>query len=206
MLQNFSWIASEKPTSYAPNRHFHDDCDADPYVKGRHKMGPTHVKHPGNLSIPHPANDSGSDDEVVILEVYCLSLSPYRLFLVDLRSAGANPQVVEHATPLAAEVGQEFLDNLASRGWKNKAPAPEAGPSGAPPAKRLKKKSGDNPYGRKHRHEMLVAAGQDSGFVKHFSVVAFPPQLFSSNFYIFTSQGAPDSHPERARDEAGSHR
>jgi hypothetical protein len=60
---------------------------------------------------------------------------------------------------LAAKVGQEFLDNLVSRGWKNKAPAPEAGPSEAPPAKRLKKKSGDKPYGRKRRHEMPVAAG-----------------------------------------------
>nr|XP_051211546.1 formin-like protein 8 [Lolium perenne] len=118
-----NFLPLEEPTSYAPNRRFHDDCDADPYVKGRHKMGPTHVRHP------------------------------------DLRSAGANPQVVDHAAHLAAEVGQEFLDNLASRGRKNKAPAPEAGPSGAPPAKHLKKKSGDNPYGRKHRHEMSVTAG-----------------------------------------------
>jgi hypothetical protein len=69
-LQNFSRIAREEPPSYAPNRGFHDDCDADPYVKGRHNMGPTHVKRPGNFSTPHPANDSGSDDELVILEVH----------------------------------------------------------------------------------------------------------------------------------------
>ncbi|KAM0857521.1 hypothetical protein ACQ4PT_048426 [Festuca glaucescens] len=46
----------------------------------------------------------------------------------DLPSASANPQVVERATPLQAEVGEEFLEKLASRGQKRKAPAPEAGP------------------------------------------------------------------------------
>jgi hypothetical protein len=80
-------------------------------------------------------------------------------FFVDLRSAGANPQVVEHVAPLAAEVGQEFLDNLASRGQKNKAPASDVGTSEDPPAKRHKKKSGDKPYGSERRHEMPVAAG-----------------------------------------------
>jgi hypothetical protein len=44
--------------------------------------------------------------------------------------------VVEHATPLEAVVGQEFLDKLATRGQKKKAPAPEAGASEAPPPKR----------------------------------------------------------------------
>jgi hypothetical protein len=38
--------------------------------------------------------------------------------------------------PLQAEVGQEFLDKLASESKKNKAPAPDAGSSQAPPAKR----------------------------------------------------------------------
>ncbi|KAK1610957.1 hypothetical protein QYE76_034630 [Lolium multiflorum] len=54
----------------------------------------------------------------------------------DLPSASANPPVVEHATPLEAVVGQEFLDKLATRGQKKKAPAPEAGTSEAPPPKR----------------------------------------------------------------------
>ena len=54
-------------------------------------------------------------------------LFPYKLFLVDLRPAGTNPEVVEHVAPLSAVVGQEFLDNLASRGRKNKTPASEAG-------------------------------------------------------------------------------
>jgi hypothetical protein len=70
-LQNFTRIRREEPASYTPNRRFEDDCDADPYVKGKQKMGRTYVKHPGNLSTPHPAKDSGSDDEVVCLEVYC---------------------------------------------------------------------------------------------------------------------------------------
>jgi hypothetical protein len=81
-------------------------------------------------------------------------------FSVDLRSASANPQVVERAVPLQAEVGQEFLDNLASRGQKNKAPAPEAGSSEAPPAKRFKKGDGGKPYTRKrYRSQMPVATG-----------------------------------------------
>ncbi|KAK1668244.1 hypothetical protein QYE76_056403 [Lolium multiflorum] len=67
---NFCRIAREVPPSYAPNRRFHDDCDADPYVKKTHKMGPTYVKRPGNFSTP-PEHPSGSDDEVVILELYC---------------------------------------------------------------------------------------------------------------------------------------
>ncbi|KAK1662142.1 hypothetical protein QYE76_050301 [Lolium multiflorum] len=64
-------------------------------------------------------------------------LQPHHL--PDPPSASANPQVVEHAAPLQAEVGREFLDNLASCGRKNKAPASEAGPSEDPPAKRSKK-------------------------------------------------------------------
>jgi hypothetical protein len=37
---------------------------------------------------------------------------------------------------LQAEVGHEFLEKLTSQGKKNKAPAPDAGSSQAPPAKR----------------------------------------------------------------------
>jgi hypothetical protein len=71
--------------------------------------------------------------------------------------------------PLAAEVGQEFLDNLASKGRKNKAPADGAGTSGAsrvrkapasdaasnkaPPAKHIKK------AGVKRCREIPVASG-----------------------------------------------
>ncbi|KAK1631594.1 hypothetical protein QYE76_005909 [Lolium multiflorum] len=148
--RNFSRIAREEPPSFAPKRKFHDDVDADPYVKGKHKMGPTHFRRPA----PPSANE--------------------------------NPQVVEHATPLAAKVGQEFLDALASKGRKDKspaegagtsatsrvrkAPATEAGFSEAPPAKRPKK-AGYGPNGRKRRHEM---------------------------------PGCPQAFPERYRYEAGS--
>nr|XP_051229800.1 uncharacterized protein LOC127347676 [Lolium perenne] len=54
----------------------------------------------------------------------------------DASSTGPQPQVHERMVPLQAEVGQEFLDKLASEGRKNKAPAPDAGSSQAPPAKR----------------------------------------------------------------------
>jgi hypothetical protein len=52
--------------------------DPDPYVVGnKHKMGRTHTPCPGNLS----ANESGSDDEVSILEVFC---SPSSSYIVSL--------------------------------------------------------------------------------------------------------------------------
>nr|XP_051197131.1 uncharacterized protein LOC127310500 [Lolium perenne] len=77
----------------------------------------------------------------------------------DPASTDANPQVVERAVPLQAEVGKEFLDNLASRGRKNKAPTPEAGSSEAPPAKRSKKDGGGKPFSRKrYRSQMLIAS------------------------------------------------
>nr|XP_051197064.1 uncharacterized protein LOC127310425 [Lolium perenne] len=77
-----------------------------------------------------------------------------------LPSASANLQVVEHTAPLQAEVGQEYLDNLTSRGRKNKAPASEAGPSEDPRAKRSKKGDGGKKGTAKHyRKRILVASG-----------------------------------------------
>ncbi|KAK1686252.1 hypothetical protein QYE76_047100 [Lolium multiflorum] len=121
--QNFRRIRKEEQASYAPNQRFQDDCDPDPYLKGKHQMGPTYIKHPG------------------------------------LRPAATNPDVVEHATPVSAEVGQEFLDNLASRGRKNKTPVSEAGPSEDPPAKRSKKDDSVKPYTKKRRYKMPVGTG-----------------------------------------------
>ena len=69
---------------------------------------------------------------------------------------------MEHATPLGAEVGQEFLEKLSSRGQKKKAPAPEAGTSDAPPAKRSRKEVvGGKQVTAKHyrKREMPVASG-----------------------------------------------
>jgi hypothetical protein len=82
-------------------------------------------------------------------------------FSVDAPSASANPQVVERATPLQAEVGDEFLEKLASRGQKNKAAAPEAGSSNAPPAKRSRMEVGGKKVAAKHyqKREMPVASG-----------------------------------------------
>ncbi|KAK1692188.1 hypothetical protein QYE76_008885 [Lolium multiflorum] len=56
----------------------------------------------------------------------------------DAPSASTQPQVHEHVAPLRAEAGPEFLDKLAPQGQKNKAPAPDAGSSQAPPAKRFR--------------------------------------------------------------------
>ncbi|KAK1682770.1 hypothetical protein QYE76_043618 [Lolium multiflorum] len=57
------------------------------------------------------------------------------------RPASTDPQVHEHAVPLHAEVGQEFLEKLTSQDKKRKDPEPNAVPSVAPPAKRPKKPS-----------------------------------------------------------------
>jgi hypothetical protein len=81
-------------------------------------------------------------------------------FFVDLPSAGTNAQVVEGVPPLAAKVGQEFLDKLNDRGRKNKASASNTGPSEEPPAKRSKKDGGGKPYTTKrYRSQMPVATG-----------------------------------------------
>jgi hypothetical protein len=63
---------------------------------------------------------------------------------------------VERATPLQAED-----DKLTSRGQNNKAPAPEAGSSGAPPAKRSRMEVGGKKVTPKHyrKREMSVASG-----------------------------------------------
>ncbi|XP_071682655.1 uncharacterized protein [Lolium perenne] len=80
----------------------------------------------------------------------------------DLPSASAKPPIVEHATPLEAMVGQEFLDKLATRGQKKKAPAPEAGTSDAPPSKRSRKEivAGKEVTSKRYRkREMPVSSG-----------------------------------------------
>nr|XP_051221364.1 uncharacterized protein LOC127339568 [Lolium perenne] len=48
------------------------------------------------------------------------------------------PGSSDDLTMLEAEVGPEFLDKLVPQGKKNKAPAPDAGSSQAPPAKRFR--------------------------------------------------------------------
>ncbi|KAK1630439.1 hypothetical protein QYE76_004754 [Lolium multiflorum] len=70
-------------------------------------------------------------------------------------SASTDPQVHEHAVPLQAEVGQEFLEKLTSQDKKRKDPEPGSGPSAAPPAKRPKKPA------RRHyvRREMPTSDG-----------------------------------------------
>ncbi|KAK1620861.1 hypothetical protein QYE76_026378 [Lolium multiflorum] len=98
------------------------------------------------------------------LAPYCRSNPPPRQNFrrIRPRPGNPNPEVVEHAAPLQAEVGPEFLDNLASWGRKKKAPASEAGTSDAPPAKRSRKEVvGGKQVTTKHyrKREMPVASG-----------------------------------------------
>ncbi|KAK1663543.1 hypothetical protein QYE76_051702 [Lolium multiflorum] len=75
----------------------------------------------------------------------------------DLKMAGLtlHAPVHERVVPLQAEVGHEFLEKLISQ-EKRKAPAPEAGSSEVPPAKRPKKKPAKRHYVRR---EMPTSAG-----------------------------------------------
>jgi hypothetical protein len=69
---------------------------------------------------------------------------------------------VERAVPLQAEVGDEFLQRLVSQDRKKKAPATEAGPSEAPPAKRPRTEVvGGKPVTKKQykKRQMPVASG-----------------------------------------------
>ncbi|KAK1628949.1 hypothetical protein QYE76_003264 [Lolium multiflorum] len=73
------------------------------------------------------------------------------------KDSGSNDEV----TVLEAEVGHEFLEKLTSQGKKNKAPAPEAGSSHAPPAKRARQEIGGKVVTKKHyrKRELPVASG-----------------------------------------------
>lgn len=105
-----------------------------------------------------------------IVHLLCLT----HFSFVASHSVDENPQVLEHVTPLAAEVGPEFERAQASGAQKDKAPATDAGTSEAPrvrktpasdagsgearPSKRQKKGS-SGPLGRKRKHDMPVATG-----------------------------------------------
>nr|XP_051205457.1 uncharacterized protein LOC127319526 [Lolium perenne] len=81
----------------------------------------------------------------------------------DAPSAGTQPQVHEHAAPQQAKVGREFLEKLTSQGKKNKDPAPEAGSSQGPPAKRSRTEVVGGKEVSKKRYkgkQMPVASGK----------------------------------------------
>ncbi|KAK1618078.1 hypothetical protein QYE76_023595 [Lolium multiflorum] len=149
--QNFVRITFEEPASYTPKRIFDDDVDADPYVKGKHKMGPTHSRRPGNFSSQKPANASDSDDdEVVVLEV------------------------LEHVTPLSAEVGPEFGRPQAPRVRKTReTPALEASASVEPPSKRRKSSSSGPPRPKRKKD---IPKGSGPALVLTRSVPGMPPE------------------------------
>jgi hypothetical protein len=136
-----------------------DEVDPDPYVVWtKNKMGRTPAPRPGNFS----GKGSGSDDEVTILEVFLSFRFLVYCLPVDLPSASVKPQVLEHAAPLEAEAGSEFLEKLASSGQKNKALAADAGPSQARAAKRARKEivgGKEVTAKRRVRRHMQVSSG-----------------------------------------------
>jgi hypothetical protein len=157
VLQNFARISAEEPESYAPRRTHEDDEDPDHFRIGNvHEMGATHTSRSGNTSASRPsrtrAGDSGSeDDDCVILKVFDPLPLSYA-FSSMLVSADQDRQVLEHVTPLDAEVG----DPPASR--VRKAPEAGAGPSGAPRSKR-RKVPGTGPAREKRRKTIPASSG-----------------------------------------------
>ncbi|KAK1645974.1 hypothetical protein QYE76_063779 [Lolium multiflorum] len=105
-----------------------DSFDPDPYIFWKDlKMGKTPAARLGRS----PPKPTGSSDDLTMLEIH------------------------EHAPPLRAEAGHEFVDKLMAQGQKNKLPASDAGASQAPPSKRFRteplgeKQVGVRRYGRK---------------------------------------------------------
>ncbi|KAK1646107.1 hypothetical protein QYE76_063912 [Lolium multiflorum] len=112
-----------------------DSFDPDPYIRWKDlKMGKTPAARLGRS----PPKPTGSSDDLSMLEIH------------------------EHAPPLRAEAGSEFVDKLMAQGQKNKMPASDAGSSQAPPSKRFRteplgeKEVGVRRYGRK---QMPTASG-----------------------------------------------
>ncbi|KAM0920905.1 hypothetical protein ACQ4PT_007153 [Festuca glaucescens] len=152
VLERFPRILAEVPESFEPKRLLSDDVDPDPYVPGNvHKMGPTHSRHPGNFSAQNPANASDTDDDVVVLEVF--TCFPYLIFFfVRPVPADQSPQVLEHTTPLAAEMGDRPAPRV------RKTPASDAGRS-AEPAPKRHKVSGSGPSRKKRKNEIPTSSG-----------------------------------------------
>jgi hypothetical protein len=77
LFQNFRRIGQEHPASYAPDRIFLDDSDADPYVRGEQQMGHTHTPRPGKFSGRGPVRMT----RLLYLRYFALSLSHPSFFL-----------------------------------------------------------------------------------------------------------------------------
>jgi hypothetical protein len=71
-----------------------DQEDPDPYMVGnKHKMGRTHTSRPGNSSASNMDNGSGSDNDLLILEVLYPLSRTYKPFFVKPDLDDRNPQV-----------------------------------------------------------------------------------------------------------------
>nr|XP_051211394.1 uncharacterized protein LOC127328868 [Lolium perenne] len=124
----------------------------------------------------------------------------------DVPSASANPQVVERATPLQAETGDEFIEKLTSQGRKNKAPTPEAGSSGVPPAKRSRMEIGGKKVTSKHyrKREMPVASGPALKISK--SATGMRPETSEDATRTSTPPQPSNTSTGRAAPEPSDHR
>ncbi|KAM0876765.1 hypothetical protein ACQ4PT_035949 [Festuca glaucescens] len=155
--QNFARINAEVPESYTPGRTHEDDEDPDPFKVGNtHEMGSTHTKRSSKTPASRPsrarADTSGSDDDdCIMLEVFDPLPLSYALSAMSVL-ADQDPQVLEHATPLVAEVGDPPAPRV------RKALAPEAGSSGAPASKRQKVAS-SGPSWKKKRNAISTSPG-----------------------------------------------
>ncbi|KAM0901505.1 hypothetical protein ACQ4PT_019952 [Festuca glaucescens] len=154
---NFARISAEVPESYTPSCTEEDKEDPDPFrTSTLHATASSHNMGSGNSSAfpsSRPrADESGSEeDDCVILEVLDPLLISYAFSAMPV-SADPGRLVLEHATPLSAEVG----DPPASR--VRKASAPEAGSSGAPASKRQKVISSGPPR-KKKRNAIPTSSG-----------------------------------------------
>jgi hypothetical protein len=123
--------------------------------------GPDSYLAPSNSSSSNVDNGSGSDDDLLVLEVFYSLSWTYKLPFVKPDSADQNPQVHENVTPISAEVGPEWerrVQAQTSRVRKEPEPATDAGPSAAPPCKRLKK-AALGPHGRKPENRIPTSSG-----------------------------------------------
>ncbi|KAK1603639.1 hypothetical protein QYE76_027312 [Lolium multiflorum] len=104
-------------------------------------------------------------------------------------------EVHEHVAPLRAEAGDEFVENLAPRLKKNKAPAPDAGSSDSPPSKRFRTEvvAGKECGKRRHKGKQMPTASGPA--------LKLGPRPESSEGIVRTSS---PSHPSPAPSGAGN--
>jgi hypothetical protein len=117
-------------------------------------MGPTHSRRPGNTSARTNAPDS-DDDDCIMLEVLVLLPLSYVILVMSV-SADQGRQVLEHVTPLDAEVGDPPV-RRSRQTPASDALASNAGPS-AEPAPKCQKILSSGPPRKKKKNEIPVSS------------------------------------------------